>query len=73
MPKGPSVFNATTKHGATAYHGELYFYARNTVMNSNDWDNNYLQQTRPDGSYYYPGRNDRRAAVDSRHKVRAQQ
>jgi hypothetical protein len=53
--KGPAVFNATTKHGATAYHGELYFYARNTVMNSNDWDNNYLQQTRPDGSYYFPG------------------
>ncbi len=53
--KGPAVFNATTKHGSTAYHGELYFYARNTVMNSNDWDNNYLQQTRPDGSYYFPG------------------
>ena len=53
--KGPAMFNATTKHGSTSYHGELYFYARNTVMNSNDWDNNYLQQTRPDGSYYYPG------------------
>jgi Carboxypeptidase regulatory-like domain/TonB-dependent Receptor Plug Domain len=53
--KGPAVFNATTKHGTTSYHGEAYFYARNTVMNSNDWDNNYLQQTRPDGSYYYPG------------------
>jgi len=53
--KGPAVFNATTKHGATGYHGELYFRARNTVMNANDWDNNYLQQTRPDGSYYYPG------------------
>ena len=53
--QGPAVFNATTKHGTTSYHGELYFYARNTVMNSNDWDNNYLQQTRPDGSYYYPG------------------
>ncbi|HEY4011543.1 MAG TPA: carboxypeptidase regulatory-like domain-containing protein, partial [Acidobacteriaceae bacterium] len=53
--KGPAVFNATTKHGTSGYHGELYFYARNTAMNANDWDNNYLQQTRPDGSYYYPG------------------
>ncbi|HEV2577255.1 MAG TPA: carboxypeptidase regulatory-like domain-containing protein [Acidobacteriaceae bacterium] len=53
--QGPSIFNATTKHGTSTYHGELYFYARNTAMNSNDWDNNYLQQTRPDGSYYYPG------------------
>ena len=53
--KGPAVFNATTKHGTTSYHGNLYFYVRNTAMNSNDWINNYLQQTRPDGSYYYPG------------------
>ncbi len=53
--QGPAVFNATTKHGTSTYHGELYFYARNTAMNANDWDNNYLQQTRPDGSYYYPG------------------
>ncbi len=53
--KGPAVFNATTKHGTTSYHGSLYFRARNTAMNANDWDNNYLQQTRPDGTYYYPG------------------
>ncbi len=53
--KGPAVFNATTKHGSSSYHGELYFYARNTALNANDWDNNYLQQVRPSGSYYYPG------------------
>jgi hypothetical protein len=53
--QGPALFNATTKAGSTAYHGELYLYARNTVMNANDWYNNYLQQTRPPGSYYYPG------------------
>jgi hypothetical protein len=53
--KGPAVFNATTKHGSSGYHGELYFYARNTALNANDWDNNYLQQPRPVGSYYYPG------------------
>jgi hypothetical protein len=53
--QGPAVFNATTKHGTSSFHGELYFYARNTAMNANDWDNNYLQQTRPAGSYYFPG------------------
>jgi hypothetical protein len=53
--EGPAVFNATTKHGTAAYHGSLYLHARDTVLNSNDWDNNYLQQTRPDGRYFYPG------------------
>jgi hypothetical protein len=53
--QGPAIFNATTKAGTTAYHGEAYFYARNTVLNANDWYNNYLQQSRPPGSYYYPG------------------
>lgn len=53
--KGPSIFNATTKAGTASFHGEAYFYARNTALNANDWYNNYLQQTRPDGSYYYPG------------------
>ncbi len=55
--QGPAIFNATTKAGSTAYHGEAYLYARNTVLNANDWYNNYLQQSRPPGSYYYPGGN----------------
>jgi hypothetical protein len=53
--KGPAVLNATTKAGTTAYHGEAYMYARNTALNANDWYNNYLLQTRPPGSFYYPG------------------
>ncbi|HTV09012.1 MAG TPA: carboxypeptidase regulatory-like domain-containing protein [Candidatus Aquilonibacter sp.] len=53
--EGPAVFNATTKHGTSSYHGSLYLHARDTALNSNDWDNNYLQQTRPDGRYFYPG------------------
>jgi hypothetical protein len=53
--KGPALLNATTKAGGTSYHGEAYMYARNTALNANDWYNNYLQQTRPPGSYYYPG------------------
>lgn len=53
--EGPAVFNATTKHGTAAYHGSIYLHARDTALNSNDWDNNYLEQTRPDGRYFYPG------------------
>ncbi|MGD0346737.1 MAG: carboxypeptidase regulatory-like domain-containing protein [Terracidiphilus sp.] len=53
--KGPAVLNANTKAGGTSYHGDAYMYYRNTVLNSNDWYNNYLQQTRPPGTYYYPG------------------
>jgi hypothetical protein len=53
--KGPAIFNAITKAGTTSYHGGAYLYARDTVLNANDWYNNYLQQTRPDGSYFYPG------------------
>lgn len=53
--KGPAVFNATTKHGSTTYHGGAYLYARDTVLNSNDWYNNYLQQSRPPGRYFFPG------------------
>ncbi len=53
--KGPTVVNAITKSGTSAFHGSLYLYARDTALNSNDWYNNYLRQTRPDGQYFYPG------------------
>jgi hypothetical protein len=53
--KGPAVFNATTKAGTSNFHGSAYLYARDTALNANDWYNNYLQQTRPDGRYFYPG------------------
>ncbi|MGA3069649.1 MAG: carboxypeptidase regulatory-like domain-containing protein [Terracidiphilus sp.] len=53
--KGPAVLNATTKGGGVKYHGEAYMYARDTLLNANDWYNNYLQQTRPPGRYLYPG------------------
>lgn len=54
-PQGPALFNATTKAGTTAYHGEAYLYARNAALNANDWYNNDLNITRPEGNYYYPG------------------
>ena len=53
--KGPAVLNATTKAGGVAYHGNAYMYVRDTLLNANDWYNNYLQQTRPPGRYLYPG------------------
>ncbi|HZL28598.1 MAG TPA: carboxypeptidase regulatory-like domain-containing protein [Acidobacteriaceae bacterium] len=55
--KGPAIFNATTKSGTSSYHGEAYLYARDTALNANDWYNNYLQQTRQDGTYFFPGAN----------------
>ena len=53
--KGPAVLNANTKGGGTSYHGDAYMYYRNTHLNSNDWYNNYLQQSRTPGTFYYPG------------------
>lgn len=53
--KGPILINATTKAGTTSFHGSAYMYARDTVFNANDWYNNQLRQTRPDGRYFYPG------------------
>ena len=53
--KGPALFNAVTKAGTTSFHGEAYLYARDSALNANDWYNNYLQQTRTDGRYLYPG------------------
>ena len=52
---GPVVINATTKEGTLKYHGSAYLYARNAVLNANDWYNNDLQLPRPDGRYFYPG------------------
>jgi hypothetical protein len=53
--KGPAVISSSTKTGGAAFHGEAYVAARDTVLNSNDWYDNYLRQSRPDGQYVYPG------------------
>lgn len=55
--RGPVVINAVGKSGSNNYHGAAYFYARNTVLNSNDWFNNNQGIKSPDNTYYYPGGN----------------
>lgn len=53
--KGPAVINAVSKTGGQDFHGELYFSGRDTVLNSNDWYDNFLRQSRPAGRYLFPG------------------
>jgi hypothetical protein len=53
--KGPAVISADSKRGGSGFHGLGYFAARDTDLNSNDWYDNYLRQSRPAGQYFYPG------------------
>lgn len=55
--KGPIVITGVTKAGGQNFHGEGYFYARNYVLNSNDWYNNKAGLAKPQSTYYYPGFN----------------
>ena len=42
---------------AADYHGEGYLYARNDVLNANDWQSNHRGNPRGAAHYYYPGGN----------------
>ncbi len=53
--KGPAVINAVSKTGGSSFHGEAYITGRDAVLNSNDWYDNFLRQSRPDGRYFFPG------------------
>jgi hypothetical protein len=53
--KGPAVINAVSKTGGNSFHGEAYLALRDTDLNSNDWYDNYLRQSRPAGRYLFPG------------------
>jgi hypothetical protein len=55
--KGPVIINAIGKSGGSVYHGSAYLFARNSALNSNDWQNNYLGTPRPPTIYYFPGAN----------------
>jgi hypothetical protein len=53
--KGPAMINSNTKTGGSSFHGEVYMAARDSALNSNDWFDNYLRQSRPSGRYLFPG------------------
>ncbi len=55
VPQGPEVVNAIGKSGTREYHGQAYLYARNDVLNANDWVDNSKGQGRGGAYYYYPG------------------
>jgi hypothetical protein len=55
--KGPAVISASSKTGGSSFHGAAYMIARDASMNSNDWYDNFLQQSRPAGRYLFPGGN----------------
>ena len=55
VPQGPEVVNAIGKSGTREYHGQAYLYARNDVLNANDWVDNSKGQPRGGAYYYYPG------------------
>jgi hypothetical protein len=53
--KGPAVISASSKTGGSTFHGEAYLVGRDDVLNSNDWYDNFLRQSRPPERYLYPG------------------
>jgi len=56
-PFGPVVVSTISKSGTDRYHGEVYFDARNNVLNANDWADNHRGIAQGPQSYYYPGGN----------------
>ncbi len=61
--KGPVVINTLSKSGGSQYHGDVHFFARNSVMNAEEADNKAQEilSGKPKGAYflpshyYYPG------------------
>jgi hypothetical protein len=48
---------ATTKGGSRDFHGSLYTYFRDSVLNANDRNNSILGAAKPPEKYRYPGGN----------------
>ena len=46
-----AVINATIKSGTNAYHGNLFEYIRNAVLNANTWINGRSQPVTPKGAF----------------------
>ena len=55
--KGPVIFQAFSKSGGNAFHGEAYMYARNSALNSVDAYSKSQGLTNPDEHFYYVGGN----------------
>jgi hypothetical protein len=71
--KGPVIFEAFSKSGGNVFHGEGYFYARNSIFNSFDaytktqylsdiasfpsLSNQFFNSLEPPAHFYYPGGN----------------
>jgi hypothetical protein len=55
--QGPVVINVISRSGSSEFHGQGYFYARNSVLNANTWQDKHstTPTPRPNASYYYPG------------------
>ena len=53
--KGPAVLSSVAKSGGQKFHGSGFLYARNYVLNANDWLSNVSSAPRPQNKYYYPG------------------
>lgn len=54
---GPVVFQAFSKSGGKGFHGEGYFFARNSVFNAEDSFQKAQGNKITDSHYYYPGGN----------------
>jgi len=52
---GPVVVNTISKSGSSDYHGEAYYYARNDVLNANNWVNDSEGSPKGQAKYNYPG------------------
>ena len=55
--KGPVVFQAFSKSGASQFHGEAYLYARNSVFNAEESFIKSQGIPKPTDYEYYPGGN----------------
>jgi hypothetical protein len=55
VPFGPVVVSTISKSGSSNYHGEAYFFARNSVLNAQDWQDNHQHVPLGPQHYYYPG------------------
>jgi len=55
IANGPVVVSSISKSGGEKLRGEVYFDARNNVLNANDWQDKHNKVSQGDASYYYPG------------------